>query len=102
MRPNVEFWIELPKTNPGLAKSPLQQKTHGHAYKRPPTPSNVKLVAFVAINMLVLCCSLVCFLDFEACLSGHLNAQLKCEGSIGEFNIVNDIKFLYFILLIFP
>ena len=38
---------------------------------------------------------------FEACFSGHLNA-LKCEGFIGEYDIVNDIKFLYFILFICP
>ena len=37
MQPNVEFRIELPKTNPGLAKSPLQRKTCGYAQKQPPT-----------------------------------------------------------------
>ena len=36
MLPNVKFWIELPKTNPGLAKSHLQQKTRGYAQKTAP------------------------------------------------------------------
>ena len=35
MRPNVEFQIELTKTNPGLTKSHLQWKTHGHTQKPP-------------------------------------------------------------------
>ena len=34
MRPNVEFRIELLKTNSGLAKSTLQQKTHGYTQKK--------------------------------------------------------------------
>ena len=37
MRPNVEFRIELPKTNPSLAKSHFQQETCGYAQKPPPT-----------------------------------------------------------------
>ena len=35
MRPNVKFRVDLPKTNPGLAKSHLQ-KAHGYACKKPP------------------------------------------------------------------
>ena len=35
MRPNVEFRIDLPKTNPGLAKSHLQ-KARGYAQKTTP------------------------------------------------------------------
>ena len=34
MRPNVEFRIELLKTNSGLAKSTLQQKTRGYTQKK--------------------------------------------------------------------
>ena len=33
MRPNVEFRVELPKTNPHLEKSQIQQKTHGYVQK---------------------------------------------------------------------
>ena len=33
MRSNVEFQVELPKTNLGLAKSYFQQKTRGFAQK---------------------------------------------------------------------
>ena len=33
MRPNVEFRVDLPKTNPDLAKSHLQQKPHGYVQK---------------------------------------------------------------------
>ena len=33
MQLNVEFRIGLPKTNSGLAKSHLQQKTRGYAQK---------------------------------------------------------------------
>ena len=33
MRPNVEFRVELPKTNPHLEKSHIQQKTHGYVQK---------------------------------------------------------------------
>ena len=40
MRPNVEFRIELPKTNLGLAESYLQQKTRGYVQKWPPTPTS--------------------------------------------------------------
>ena len=36
MRPNVEFQVELPKTNPGLAKSYFQQKTYGFVQKTTP------------------------------------------------------------------
>ena len=45
MWPNVEFQIKLSKTNPDLAKSHLQRKTHGYAPKTAPDkryPSNVK------------------------------------------------------------
>ena len=34
MRPNVEFRIELLKTNSSLAKSTLQQKTRGYTQKK--------------------------------------------------------------------
>ena len=34
IRPNVEFQIELLKTNSGLAKSTLQQKTCGYMQKK--------------------------------------------------------------------
>ena len=37
MRLNVEFRVELPKTNPGLAKSHFQQETRGYAQKLPST-----------------------------------------------------------------
>ena len=37
MRPNVEFRVELPKTNLGLAKPHFQQETHGYAQKPPAT-----------------------------------------------------------------
>ena len=37
MRPNVEFRVELPKTNPGLAKSHFQQETRSYAQKPPLT-----------------------------------------------------------------
>ena len=33
MQPNVEFQVELPKTNPGLAKSYFQEETRGYAQK---------------------------------------------------------------------
>ena len=36
MQPNVEFRVELPKTNPGLAKSHFQQETRGYAQKTAP------------------------------------------------------------------
>ena len=36
MPPNVEFQIGLSKTNPGLAKSQLQQKTCGYVQKTAP------------------------------------------------------------------
>ena len=36
MRPNVEFRVELRKTNPGLEKSHIQQKTHGYVQKTAP------------------------------------------------------------------
>ena len=36
MWPNNEFWVDLPKTNLGLAKSHLQRKTHGYAQKIAP------------------------------------------------------------------
>ena len=39
MQLNVEFQIGLPKTNPGLAKSNLQQKTCGFAQKTTPDSS---------------------------------------------------------------
>ena len=35
MQPNVEFRVELPKTNPGLAKSHLQ-KARGYTHKNAP------------------------------------------------------------------
>ena len=35
MRPNVEFRVDLPKTNPGLAKSHLR-KARGYAQKTAP------------------------------------------------------------------
>ena len=44
MRPNVEFRVDLPKTNPDLAKSHLQRKTHGYAQKT--TPDIVSLKEF--------------------------------------------------------
>ena len=37
MRPNVEFRVELPKTNLGLAKPHFQQETRGYAQKSPAT-----------------------------------------------------------------
>ena len=37
MQLNVEFQIELPKTNPSLAESHLQRKTRGYAQKPPLT-----------------------------------------------------------------
>ena len=40
MRPIVEFWVELPKTNSGLAKSHFKQETRGYAQKQPPTQAN--------------------------------------------------------------
>ena len=36
MQPNVEFQVELPKTNPGLAKSYFQEETRGYAQKTAP------------------------------------------------------------------
>ena len=36
MRPNVEFQVELPKTNPGLAKSHFQWNTRGYVQKTAP------------------------------------------------------------------
>ena len=36
MWPNVEFQIELSKTNPGLAELHLQQKTRGYTQKTAP------------------------------------------------------------------
>ena len=41
---------------------------------------------------------LIVIARFEGYFSGYLNALLKCEGFIGEFDILNDIKFLYFSL----
>ena len=38
MWPNVEFQVELPKTNAGLAKSHFKQETHGYVQKT--TPDN--------------------------------------------------------------
>ena len=35
MRPNVEFRVDLPKTNPGLAKSHLQRHVTTRKKKRP-------------------------------------------------------------------
>ena len=42
MWPNVEFRIELHKTNPGLAKSHLQRKTRGYVQKTAPNNSQTK------------------------------------------------------------
>ena len=44
--PNVEFWIGLPKTNLGLAKSDFEWKKHGYAQKLPPTTINYNLNYF--------------------------------------------------------
>ena len=39
MRPNVEFWVELPKKNPNLAKSHFQKETHDYVQKIAPDKS---------------------------------------------------------------
>jgi len=44
MRLNVEFRIELSKTNPGLAKSPFQQKTCGYTQNGPQHSSDMALL----------------------------------------------------------
>ena len=41
MRPNVEFRDELSKTNLGLTKSHLQQKTRGYVQKIAPNNLNL-------------------------------------------------------------
>ena len=51
MRPNVKFWIELPKTNPILAKSPFQRKTHGYMQKGPPPRCHLNLFKNCVISI---------------------------------------------------
>ena len=46
MRPNVKFRVELPKTNPNLAKSHFQQKTRGYTQKN--HPQQMVLDIFIA------------------------------------------------------
>ena len=36
MQPNVEFQVELPKTNPDLAKSHFQEETRDYVQKTAP------------------------------------------------------------------
>ena len=51
MQPNVEFRVDLPKTNPGLAKSHLQ-KARGYAQKNAPNkewPIFVKITIYIYI-----------------------------------------------------
>ena len=43
MWPNIKFWIELPKINPGLAKSLFQWKTHSYMQKRSPSGCHLNL-----------------------------------------------------------
>ena len=39
MRPNVEFWVELPKKNQNLAKSHFQKETRDYVQKTAPDKS---------------------------------------------------------------
>ena len=80
-------------------------------------PSNVKLVALVAIHFVgfllftylflgfTYCLSISLFLiaiaRFEGCFSDYLNALLKWKGFIGECVVLNDIKFTLFHFLYF-